>query len=457
MDVNDTPEYGPESAPTNATPESIPEPVGAPADDAGPGAGAPPVEATAPWGPAPVSVPARPRGDSWLVRAAAAAVLVLSIGGVGFVLGHWVDRPVAPTYAFPYEPSGSGGSITVPGFGNVPLPGFGVGTGAPGSTATQSNARAAKIASKVSPGLVDVVSTYDYAGATGEGTGMILTKGGLVLTNNHVIEGASSISVRSVATGQTYGATVVGYDVSADVALLQIQGAANLPTVRVAASGPSVGDTIVGIGNAGGLNGTPRYAAGRVVSLNQTITASDENNPSGSETLSGLIEINADIQPGDSGGPLVNARGRVVGMDTAGSSTNGGFGFAPSGAANQGYAIPIDTAMRIVTAIKDGQASTSVHVGDTPFLGILVDGARPGTTTSGVTIAQVLPNGPAAQSGLVAGDTITAIDSTPVTDGSSLQAAILSFHVGQSVSVAYTTPGGTTSSATLTLGSGPAQ
>ena len=451
MDINDTPENGPQS---NAASESIPEPVVAPAGEPG---YAPTPDGAAAWGPGPVSVPTRPRGDSWLVRAAAAAVLVLSIGGVGFVLGHWVDRPAAPAYAYPYEPSGSGGSISVPGFGNVTFPGFGAGTGAPGSAATQSNSRAAKLAARVSPGLVDVVSSYDYAGATGEGTGMVISKGGLVLTNNHVVEGASSISVRSVATGQTYSASVVGYDVSADVALLQVQGASNLPTVRLAASGPSVGDAIVGIGNAGGLNGTPRYAAGKVVSLNQTITASDENNPSGSETLSGLIEINADIQPGDSGGPLVNAKGRVVGMDTAGSSTNGGFGFAPSGAANQGYAIPIDTAMKIVTAIKDGRASTSVHVGDTPFLGILVDGARPGNTTSGVTIAQVLPNGPAAQSGLVAGDTITAIDSTPVTDGSTLQAAILTFHVGQSVTVSYTTPGGTTSTATLTLGSGPAQ
>ncbi len=453
MTIDNTPESDPEGVPADAASGSVAEPVVAePAEGAGPSP-----DPGAPWGPGTVSVPARPRGDSWLVRAAAAAVLVLSIGGVGFVLGHWVDRPATPAYAFPYAPSGPGGSITVPGFGSLPFPGFGFGTGAPGSTATQSNSRAAKVAARVSPGLVDVVSTYDYAGATGEGTGMILTKGGLVLTNNHVIEGASSISVRSVASGQTYPATVVGYDVSADVALLQIQGASNLPTVRIAASGPSVGDTIVGIGNAGGLDGTPRYAAGKVVSLNQTITASDENNPSGSETLSGLIEINADIQPGDSGGPLVNARGRVVGMDTAGSSTNGGFGFAPTGAANQGYAIPIDTAMKIVTAIKDGRASASVHVGDTPFLGILVDGARPGSATSGVTIAQVLPNGPAAQSGLVAGDTITAIDSTPVTNGSSLQAAILTFHVGQSVTVAYTTPGGTTSSATLTLGSGPAQ
>ncbi|MHB1905364.1 MAG: S1C family serine protease [Acidimicrobiales bacterium] len=449
MAFDNTPENVPAGEARDAAP-STPEPVTV--------AGATPSPETAPPGPAPLSVPARPRGEAWLVRAAAAAVLVLSIGGVGFVLGHWVDRPPAPAYAFPYAPSGPGGSITVPGFGTLPFPGFGFGSGAPGSAATQSNSRAARVAARVSPGLVDIVSTYAYAGATGEGTGMILTRGGLVLTNNHVIEGASSISVRSVATGQTYPATVVGYDVSADVALLQIQGASNLPTVRVAATEPSIGDRIVGIGNAGGVGGTPSYAAGKVVALNQTITASDENNPSGSETLSGLIEINADIQPGDSGGPLVNARGRVVGMDTAGSSTNGGFGFAPTGAANQGYAIPISSALRIVTAIKDGRSSPSVHVGDTPFLGILVDGARPGSTpTSGVTIAQVLPNGPAAQAGLVAGDTITAIDTTPVTNGSSLQAAILTFHVGQRVTVAYATPGGTTSSATLTLGSGPAQ
>ena len=102
----------------------------------------------------------------------------------------------------------------------------------------------------------------------------------------------------------------VGYDETRDVALLKLEGASGLTTIKTGNSSESIKDEkVVGIGNAGGVGGTPSYAAGSVIALNQSISASDDENPAGAEQLSGLIEMNANIQPGDSGGPLVNAKG----------------------------------------------------------------------------------------------------------------------------------------------------
>ena len=173
--------------------------------------------------------------------------------------------------------------------------------------------------------------------------GMVLTSKGEVLTNNHVIEGATSISVTDVGNGVTYGAKVVGYDRTSDVAVLQLEKASGLKTVSLGnSSGVRTGQPVVGIGNAGGTGGTPSYAGGRVTALNQSITASDQGDGT-SEQLTGLIETNADIQPGDSGGPLVNSGGKVVGMDTAASA---GFSFQQGGSLTQGYSIPIDAPSR---------------------------------------------------------------------------------------------------------------
>jgi len=144
---------------------------------------------------------------------------------------------------------------------------------------------------------------------------MILTSNGLILTNNHVVEDAATLSVRDVATNATYVGNVVGYDLSEDVAVIQLENASGLATIKTANSNDvTKGEDIVGIGNAGGVGGTPSFVAGNVVALNQAITAGDETNPAGSEHLSGLIEVNAAIEPGDSGGPLVNENGKVVGI-----------------------------------------------------------------------------------------------------------------------------------------------
>src|SRR5215475_12211614 len=196
------------------------------------------------------------------------------------------------------------------------LAGASAGAAALGATALTTS----QIAAKVNPGLVDVVSTLGYQGAKAAGTGMVLTPNGEVLTNNHVIDGATSVKAVDVGNGRTYAAKVVGYDKSHDVAVLQLQGASGLQTVSLSSAAPQDGQKVVALGNAGGKGGAPSVVTGRITGIGQSITAADEGaaNP---ERLTGMIGHNAPIQPGDSGGPLVNRSGEVVGMNTAGSSS----------------------------------------------------------------------------------------------------------------------------------------
>jgi S1-C subfamily serine protease len=389
----------------------------------------------------------------WRVaKSLSALVLVLAIGGAGFILGHDIVKPIgsaAPT--FTSIPSGGFGGVT-PSFQNP--------TVSPQNT--KADAAAARIAKKVDPGLVDITTTFAGVSGTAEGTGMIVSSSGLVLTNNHVVEDAASLSVRDVATNTTYVGTVVGYDLTDAVALIQMQDAKGLTTIRTSNSDKvASGQKIVGIGNAEGLGGTPSFVAGSVVALNQSITAGDETNPAGSERLSGLIEVNAAIQPGDSGGPLVNQKGQVVGMDTAGSDLNGGFGFISNGSASdRGYAIPINTALGIVTAIETDNAGSGVHIGATAFLGVEFDAATSagGTTSaSGVTIAGTVVGTPAQKAGLAAGDVITSIDGQPATTGTELQALLLSKKPGDTIHLGYLNVKGDAITIAVKLTSGPAQ
>jgi len=232
-----------------------------------------------------------------------------------------------------------------------------------------------QIASKVDPGLVDVVTTLGYQSGAAAGTGMVLTPNGEVLTNNHVIDGATSIKITDVGNGRTYPARVVGYDKTHDVAVLQAEGASGLQTVTLSSSAPRTGQKVVALGNAGGKGGTPSVVTGRITGLGQSITASDES-AGAAERLTGMIGHNADIQPGDSGGPLVNTYGEVIGMNTAGSSSSSpGAGFQPqSGGAQatttQAFAIPISRASSIASQIEAGTPSATVHIGRTAFLGV---------------------------------------------------------------------------------------
>ena len=233
-----------------------------------------------------------------------------------------------------------------------------------------------QIASKVDPGLVDVVSTLGYQNGEAAGTGMVLTSTGEVLTNNHVIDGATSVKVRDIGNGRTYTAKVVGYNKTKDVAVLQLQNASGLQTVSLSSAGVQAGQKVVAVGNALGKGGTPSVATGKVTATGRTITASDED-AGNAEQLHGLIQTNAGIQPGDSGGPLLNTAGDVVGMNTAASSniSTTAFGTQSQQPATQAFAIPITEATSIASQIKAGQASSTVHIGATAFLGVEVSPA----------------------------------------------------------------------------------
>ena len=299
-------------------------------------------------------------------------------------------------------------------------------------------------------GVVVINTNLAYQNAAAAGTGMILSSSGLVLTNNHVIKGATTIKVVVPATHRSYTATVLGYDTGNDVALLQLQGAKNLKTVTLGNSSKAkTGQSVTAIGNAGGT-GVLTSATGRVTALRQAITASDEDGSS--EQLTGLIQTNAGLQPGDSGGPLEDATGHVLGMDTAASS-----GFVMESQGNEAYAIPINKAVTIAKQIESGHSETA-HIGATAFLGVSVEPVdQGGGGGPGALIAETVPGGPADQAGLVAGDVIVSFDGETVDSPTTLGALVLKHLPGDSVAVVYLDQLGDQQTITVTLGSGPPQ
>jgi S1-C subfamily serine protease len=314
---------------------------------------------------------------------------------------------------------------------------------------------------KVAPigtGVVVVNTNLAYENSEAAGTGMVLTASGEVLTNNHVVDGATTIRVVVPGTGRSYAATVVGYDRTEDVAVLRLKGASNLATVSTDTSPLAIGQAVTALGNAGGA-GTLTSAPGSVTGLGKSIVASDESGVS--ERLTGLIETDAGLQPGDSGGPLLDAGGDVVGMDTAASA---GFGFQ-SASSTDAYAIPIARALAIARQIESGKASATVHIGATAFLGVEVravettgDGYGYGRAATGASlIAGVVGGGPADRAGLVAGDVITAIDGRTVTTPTVITSVLQTKKPGMRVTIRYVDQVGTAHSVAVELGSGPPQ
>jgi S1-C subfamily serine protease len=319
------------------------------------------------------------------------------------------------------------------------------------------------VAAKISPALVDINTNLSYESEQAAGTGIVLTSNGEILTNNHVIDGATSISVTDIGNKQTYKANVVGYDRTGDIAVIQLVGASGLPTAQIAPSLPAVGEGVVGVGNAGGTGGTPSSAGGSVQALNQSITASDSGGGN-SENLTGLLETNCDIQPGDSGGALVDAEGKVVGMDTAAST-----GSTSLGGTAQAYAIPIGTALSVAGSIEKGRASSTIHIGATGFLGVQVQDSSstgsgsflPGSSgsgsssTEGAVVDGTLPGSPGASAGLSQGDVITAVDNSPVNTSSDLSHALEPHHPGDVVHLQWTDQSGDSHNTAVTLAVGP--
>ena len=315
-----------------------------------------------------------------------------------------------------------------------------------GSAVAIAAAQGGSVTRTPSTGVVVVTTNLGYQGSAAAGTGIVLTSSGEVLTNNHVVKGATTIRVRDVSTGRTYTATVAGYNVSRDIALLKVSNPQGLKTALIGSSaGLRVGDRVTAVGNAGGT-GTLTVSTGTLTRLHQTITVSDDSG--GSSRLSDLIETSADLQPGDSGGPLLDSSGRVIGVDAAGSS---GSRFEQS--SGDGYAIPIDTAKAIVHQIESGHSTAIVHVGPTAFLGV----ALSGEDASGALVTGVVQGGPADSAGLAAGDLITSFGGHSVTSPTSLQLLLRQASPGKAYRVTWIDQYGTASSATIRPVSGPAQ
>jgi S1-C subfamily serine protease len=316
-------------------------------------------------------------------------------------------------------------------------------SGAPGATVPA-----------VDRGVVDVDTNLGYQNVAAAGTGMVLSSAGEILTNNHVIRGATTIHVTVPATNRSYSATVVGYDVSADVAVLKLRGASGLQTVALGNSDTLTrGQTVTAVGNAGGAGGAPMITKGTITALNRTITASDEDGLA--EQLTGLIETNAGLQPGDSGGPLLTSAGRVIGMDAAASSN---FAFRSGGSG--GYAIPINRALAIAKQIAAGRSSGTVHVGATGFLGVDVQASRydqDGRLRAGALVVAIVPGSPAERAGVVDGDVLTSLGGRQITSAAALTRLVLRTPPGTKLKLGWVDEAGNASTATLTLASGPPQ
>jgi S1-C subfamily serine protease len=401
------------------------------------------------------------------------AISLLAAAGAGVGIGIAVEGATSPvsTAANGTAPSGGastpfGGGTFDPYSGGALEPGSSSGTTSPivGSGAPPD---VSGIATKVASGLVDVNSTFSYQHASGAGTGIVLTSSGEVLTNNHVVNGATSISVTDLGNGKTYTASVVGYDDTDDVAVLQLRNASGLTIASLGnSSSATVGEPIVAVGNAGGTGGTPTSAGGSITGLNQSVNASDELDGL-TEQLTGLIGVNADVQPGDSGGPLVNSSGKVIGIDTAGSDGSSTFEFSGQSQPSEAFAIPINKATTIVKTIESGHGTSTIHVGPAAFLGVMVPppdsneggfaglGDSPAPTTQGVSISGVVTGGTAADAGLVAGDVITSFDGKSIDSSTTLTHLLVPLHPGDKVELGWTDSSGASHTATVVLQSGP--
>ncbi|RNL81392.1 S1C family serine protease [Nocardioides marmorisolisilvae] len=309
-------------------------------------------------------------------------------------------------------------------------------TGQQGTTTTAAET-ASDASSSQSVGIVEITSTL--ANGAAKGTGLVLSADGTIVTNHHVVAGATSIKVTVVSTGKTYTATFLGADATHDVAVLKLQGASGLTPASFASSAAAVGDAVTAVGDAGGDGGSLTASPGTVTGVDQSITVQDDNG--GSSRLSGLIELHAYVVPGDSGGAVLNKSGDVVGMNVAASSGSRDV---------TGYAIPIAQVRSIAAQIIAGNASADVKIGYSGYLGVELSAA-----SNEPVVAGVESGGAAADAGIKAGDTITRVNGVAVTSAEQLHDLIAAKSPGDRVYVSWKTSAGVSHSATVTLGSGP--
>ena len=385
--------------------------------------------------------PKKPRSP-WIAVAIATAAVVC-IGGLGtaavaeLTSSARTNASSSPTQNN-YGTFGRGG-----GFGQGGN-GFQGGGQAIGQQATAGEAAAVPATAAQKVGLVTINTVLDYdTDEQAAGTGMILTSGGYILTNNHVIADSTSISVTVQSTGQTYKATVVGSDSTGDVAVLKLVGASGLTPIKFASSEKvTVGQSVYSVGNAEGT-GRLVTAVGTVGAVDQSLTIGSDDSTS-TEHLTGMIELESDVVSGDSGGALFDNSGKVIGMVTAASS-----GSNPV----TGDAINIAQVLKIVDEIRSGTTSSDIQYATPAFVGINI-ASTPSTT--GVPVASTFPGMPAANAGITEGDTITSVNGVAVSTPTGLSDDIRSYKVGAKVTIAWLDAAGAAHSAVVTLVAGPA-
>jgi S1-C subfamily serine protease len=348
------------------------------------------------------------RGGLWSTRVSLLLVAAL----VGGLAGHFASS----------SSNTHDGTVTINEVSNAP------------GAATTGGMSIPKLVQKVLPSVVSIKVTG--GGTADEGTGMIISKNGLVVTNNHVIAAAVSsgtITITRSGTTKSEPATLVGTNPVDDVALIRINNASNLPTVTFGNSNKlEAGDSVVAIGNALGLAaGTPTVTSGIVSALGRTVTAGTDTS---TETLNNMIQTDAAINPGNSGGPLLDSAGDVIGMNTAvaGTLSDG------ENTQNIGFAIPVATIQSLLSTLMAGE-SVVTHGA---FIGVEIESMTPSlqsqygfTVSSGAVVMSVISGTGAAAAGVEQGDIIVGINSTTIDSAQDVSSVISSLHPGQRIAL----------------------
>jgi putative serine protease PepD len=330
----------------------------------------------------------------------------------------------------------------------------------PHPAAKQPAGSVEQVAAKVMPSVVKL--QIDMGGQGDEGSGIVLSADGLILTNNHVVapaagedQGAQPTSADSTdggeatktvtfSNGQTAPFTVVGTDPAGDVAIVRAQGVSGLTPITIGSSKDvKVGEQVVAIGSPLGLQGT--VTTGIVSALDRPVAAGDGSG--GNVTVLDAIQTDAAINPGNSGGALVNMNGELIGVNSAIASMGGGdagSGGGQSGSIGLGFAIPADQAKRI--------ADELVSTGTASHGSLGVQLSNDATKGGGAAIAGVVDGGPAAAAGLPSSAVITKIDGQVIDGPDALVAAVRSRAPGDTVSVTYLDASGAAQTTQVTLG-----
>jgi putative serine protease PepD len=302
-------------------------------------------------------------------------------------------------------------------------------------------ARTGDIAAILKADVPAVVAIIDDGGPDSggaAGTGFVISSDGVIVTNNHVVEGANRIQA-VFSDGTTKRASVVGKNATSDLAVIRVDGS-GLPTIRLGDSDQvQVGDDVVAIGNALALQGGLTVTRGIISGLHRQVGTTS------GEALEDVIQTDAAINPGNSGGPLVDAQGRVIGINTAIAD--------PSSAQNVGFAIPISNAKTIIDQLRQGKQPAFLGVNTENVPTAKADGHAV-AVNSGAYVVKVSADTPAAKAGIRAGDVIVALDSKPVESAAELGGIVRQYKPGDSVDITLDR-GGRKVSVTATLSEAP--